>query len=915
MKKKSHFLLLCVTLCLLLAPLPQAKADPGDPVKVTSVEGITEYELDNGLRVLLFPDPSKQTVTVNVTYLVGSKHENYGETGMAHLLEHMVFKGTTNIPDVKEGITQRGNRWNGTTWYDRTNYFETLPATDENLEWAIMMEADRMVNSRVSREDLDSEMTVVRNEFEMGENSPFRMLMQGIVSSSYMWHNYGKSTIGARSDIENVPIDRLQAFYRKHYQPDNAVLTIAGKFEEEKTLEYIGKYFGVLPKPDRTLRTLYTQDPTQDGERSLTIRRVGDIKMAGVSYRVPAGTHEDYAGIDIISHILSSEPSGRLYKNLVDTKLATSVFGFNFQLEEPGVALFFTQTLKEADIYSVKNSMLATIDSLSINLPTDEEIERARASYVKQFEQSFNSSERICMQLSEWIGMGDWRMFFVHRDRVENISPDEVRRVAQYYFKPDNRTVGLFLPTEAPDRVEIPETPDVEAIVRNYKGREAIATGEAFDPSVENIESRTTRFQLPNGMQVAFLPKKTRGESVRMSMTLLSGDVNSLKGKTATSRLTSSMLNKGTTNMTQQEIKDKLDSLKSTLYLSGNNGYVMGTGETTRPNLVETVRMMAEILKEPTFPAEEFEKVKLEAISGIESQRSEPSAKASNALQRHANPYPVDDPRYVPTFDEQTERIQATTLEDVKAFHKDFYGASRGRICLVGDFDTDEMKVLLTELFGDWDSATPYKPIMNEMQDVPILNDNIEAPDKANAFFFALQEIPIEPEDEAYPALELGFYMLGSGFQSRLVKRIREKEGLSYGVGGNFSSHPIYKFGTFNAYAIYAPENRDKLESAFKEELTKVITEGFSEEEVTAAKDSWLKQRLVNQRAQDNFLARRLSLYMEWGRTMEWDALLEEKVSALSTEEINAAMKQYLDIEKVHMVKSGDFVKAGLAEN
>ena len=912
---KKRKLLLGVLIGLMLAPVLPVWANPGDPVKVASVEGITEYRLDNGLRILLFPDPSKQTVTVNVTYLVGSKHENYGETGMAHLLEHMVFKGTTNIPDVKEGITQRGNRWNGTTWYDRTNYFETLPATDENLEWAIMMEADRMVNSRVSREDLDSEMTVVRNEFEMGENSPFRTLMQGIVSASFSWHNYGKSTIGARSDIENVPIDRLQAFYRKHYQPDNAVLTIAGKFEEEKTLEYISKYFGVLPKPDRELQTLYTKDPTQDGERSVTIRRVGDTQMAGVSYHVPAGTHEDYAGIDLISHILSNEPSGRIYKNLVDTKRATNVFGFNFQLEEPGVALFFTEALKEADIYSIKNTMLATIDSLSINLPTDEEIERARASYIKQFEQSFNSSERICMQLSEWIGMGDWRLFFVHRDRIERISPDEVRRIAQYYFKPDNRTVGLFLPTEAPDRVEIPETPDVDALVKNYKGREAIATGEAFDPSVENIESRTTRFKLPNGMQVAFLPKKTRGESVQISLTLLSGDENTLKGKTTTSRLTGDMLNKGTTTMTQQEIKDRLDSLKSNLYLSGNNYYVMGTGETVRPNLVETLRIMAEILKEPTFPADEFEKAKLEAISRIESQRSEPSAKASNALQRHANPYPEDDPRYVPTFDEQIALIEGTKLDDVKAFHKDFYGASRGRICLVGDFEEEEMKTLLTELFGDWNSATPYSPVLNEMQDVPIMNENIEAPDKANAFFFALQEIPIEPEDKAYPALELGFYMLGSGFQSRLVKRIREKEGLSYGVGGNFSAHPIYKFGTFNAYAIYAPENRDKLESAFKEELNKVLTEGFSEEEVAAAKDSWLKGRLVNQRAQDNFLARRLNLYMEWERTLEWDAQLEEKVAELRTEEINAAMKQYLEIEKVHMVKSGDFVKAGLAEN
>ncbi|MXZ35514.1 MAG: insulinase family protein, partial [Acidobacteria bacterium] len=204
--------------------------------RVTSVEGITEYRLDNGLRVLLFPDPSKPTITVNITYLVGSLHESYGETGMAHLLEHLVFKGTPRHPNIPQELTEHGARPNGTTWFDRTNYFETFRATDKNLDWALDLEADRMINSFIAKKDLDSEMTVVRNEFERGENNPFRILMQRSLASAFLWHNYGKSTIGARSDIENVSIDRLKAFYRKYYQPDNAVLLVAGKFEVASTL-------------------------------------------------------------------------------------------------------------------------------------------------------------------------------------------------------------------------------------------------------------------------------------------------------------------------------------------------------------------------------------------------------------------------------------------------------------------------------------------------------------------------------------------------------------------------------------------------------------------------------------------------------------------------------------------------------
>ena len=218
-----------------------------------SVEGITEYELKNGLKVLLFPDQSKPTITVNITYMVGSRHEGYGETGMAHLLEHLVFKGTPDHPDIPQELTEHGARPNGTTWYDRTNYYETFSASDENLNWALDMEADRMINSFIAKEDLDSEMTVVRNEYESGENFPSSVLMKRVMSSAFQWHNYGKTTIGARSDLENVPIDSLKAFYKKYYQPDNAILTVAGKIDAEKTLGLISKYFGSIPRPEREL--------------------------------------------------------------------------------------------------------------------------------------------------------------------------------------------------------------------------------------------------------------------------------------------------------------------------------------------------------------------------------------------------------------------------------------------------------------------------------------------------------------------------------------------------------------------------------------------------------------------------------------------------------------------------------------
>jgi zinc protease len=497
-----------------LSAFAQQATLPAGVERITSVEGITEYRLKNGLKILLFPDQSKQVITVNITYLVGSRHENYGETGMAHLLEHLLFKGTPTHKNITQELTERGAQANGTTWLDRTNYYETFSATDENLEWALKLEADRMINSFIAKKDLDSEMTVVRNEFEAGENEPESILMERMLSTAYLWHNYGKSTIGARSDIENVPIERLQAFYKNFYQPDNAVLTVAGKFEEAKTLKLISDIYGPIPKPTRVLSKIYTIEPTQDGERSVTLRRVGDTQLVSTAYHVPPGSHPDFAAINVLAEILSDSPSGRLHKALVETKKAASVDGAAFQYHDPGIIMFGAQVRKESPLAPAQDALIETVEKIASSPITKEEVERARVQLLKQIELNLNSSEFVSIDLSEWASMGDWRLLFWHRDQLRKVTAGDVQRVALAYLKPSNRTLGVFIPTEKTDRAEIPEMPDVAAMLKDYKGDAVVAEGEAFDPSPANIDARTLKPAPTGGIQFALLPKKTRGQTV-----------------------------------------------------------------------------------------------------------------------------------------------------------------------------------------------------------------------------------------------------------------------------------------------------------------------------------------------------------------------------------------------------------------
>lgn len=875
--------------------------------KAASIEGINEYRLPNGLRVLLFPDPTKQTITVNVAYLVGSRHENYGETGMAHLLEHLMFKGSPRHAHQDAEGNQHGARLNANTWFDRTIYEETFPATEDNLSWALDFEADRMLNANVTRKDLDSEFSVVRNEFEKGESVPISVLYDKLYATAYQWHNYGNTTIGSRSDIENVSIERLQNFYKTYYQPDNAVLVIAGNLDESKTLKLVDKWFSPLPRPTRTLPTLYTTEPTQDGERQVTVRRVGDTQLLLAGYHLPAATNPDFGAIEILWQILGDTPSGRLHKALVETGKASSVSSDNLPLKNPGLGMFTAELRQEMPLESARDIFLKTIENFSLKTATAEEVERARNMLLKDIELSFNDPEDLAAELSEWSGRGDWRMFFLYRDRIKKATIADVNRVAKQYLKSSNRTLATFIPTEKPDRAEISNTSeaDVTAILKDYKGGAPVVSGETFLPSPANIEARTKRSNI-GGLKTAFLTKENRGDAVFANLTLRFGDEKSLFNRSMAADFVQSMLLRGTLKKSRQKIQDELDRLRARVGISGSTSSVIVSIETTRQNLSEVVKLVAEILREPAFPAKEFEQLRQEYLASIEGQQSDSSAIVSNTMARHFAKYPKGDVRYVETFAEQIAAVKAVTLLQLRQFHKEFYGASNGEFAVVGDFDAQEIATLTNQFFGNWKSPKPFTRIADSFNEITAVNQNIETPDKESAYFEAKIALKISDDNPDFPAVAVGNFVFGSGYTSRLVLRIREKEGLSYDLGSWTDGNALDQNGSVNAYASFAPQNVAKFENSFKEELAKLLKDGITEAELADAKAGLIERYKVD-RSQDNQLANKLGNYLFFNRTMNWDSEFEKKIAALTVEQVNAALRKYIIPDKVTMIKVGDF--------
>jgi len=899
---------LCVASALLTVLFVQgasAQSLPTGLTKVRSVEGITEYRLANGLQLLLIPDGAKPTTTVNMTYHVGSRYENYGETGMAHLLEHMLFKGTPTHRTVQGEFTKRGFAYNGSTWFDRTNYFASFSTNDENLKWYLDWQADAMVNSLIARKDLDSEMTVVRNEMEMGENSPDRILFEKTLATMYQWHNYGKNTIGARADVENVDIPRLQAFYRQYYQPDNATLIVAGKFEPAKVLAWVAQSFGKIKKPTRKLPVQYTLDPVQDGERSITLRRDGGVPLLLAGYHVPPAAHPDFAAIEVIDLIMGDTPAGRLHKRLTAKQLAAGTYAFAQGLAEPGFTLFGAQLSPGQDVDAARKEMLDTIESVAREPITEEELKRAQSQWAKSWEQAFTNPETVGVALSESVAQGDWRLFFLIRDRVRDLKLADVQRVAEQRLLQSNRTLGVYLPSDKPVRAPAPAKVDVVAELKDFKPQAAAAEVDAFDATPANIDRLTQHFTV-GGLKVAVLPKGARGSAVQATLTLHFGDEKSLFGQGEVPDMVAALLDKGTTTLSRQQVQDRLDQLKTEMRVSGGPGRVSVSLSSRKEHLAEAIALVGDLLRNPVFPPDALDELKRQVSADIEQQRKEPESVADNAMSRLGNPYPKGDVRYVSTFDETLSDVGAVTSEQLRAFHKRFYGAARAEFGAAGDMDVAAVRGALEKAFGNWSGGEAYTRVPQPLLPIKPQRLVLATPDKQNATLLVRQSVPLSDTDADYPALSMANFLLGSGGQSRLWKRIRESEGLSYEVYSTVSWNSREPHSVWQAGAIFAPQNLAKVEKAFKEELARAIKDGFTAQELAEGKRGLLAFRKLS-RAQDRNLAGGLTNNLDLERTFAVSQRVDDALSQLTLEQVNAALRTYVKPDSFVSAVAGDF--------
>jgi len=585
----------------------------------------------------------------------------------------------------------------------------------------------------------------------------------------------------------------------------------------------------------------------------------------------------------------------------VQKGLASSAWGYERMLHDPGYASFGAVLAKDASIEPAQAALLAALETAREPF-TDAEVERARTALLGDIEKAQLDAQALVRYLAEYAAMGDWRLFYLYRERVRKVTTADVQRAADTYLKPSNRVLGTFVPTSQPDRAEIPPPPDLAAALAGFKGSEELEAGESFDTSPANIEKRVVRKELANGIKLALVPKKTRGANVVVQLSLYWGDEKSKSNRGESCSLAGAMLMRGSQAHSRAQLRDEFDRLRAAVSVGAEGALV----EVRRPQLDETLRLVAEVLRRPAFPASEFEELRHASLVGTEAQRGEPAAIAAERLSRHLNPYPREHWFYPESMEERLAELKSVTLDDARRCYGDMVGATGAQLVAVGDFDPEALAGLVEELFGGWKNPSPYARIPQRYFDRPPLEDTVKTPDKANAVLRAGLNVEMRDDHPDFPAMVLGGYLLGGSSSARLQTRVREKEGLSYSTSASFSAGALDPAAYFGVSSIYAPQNRDRVERAIREELERALAQGFGATEFEAAKRGLLEARAVA-RSTDRGIAARLANYLFVGRTFAWDIDFERRIAALKPDDVRDALRRHLDLKKISVTKAGDF--------
>jgi zinc protease len=816
---------------LALVGMAAVQAQPAPSRAAALTAGIKEAVLPNGLKVLTKEVRNAPVVSFSVWYKVGSRNEHTGITGVSHLLEHLLFKGTKKygLGEISRTLFVNGASFNASTYYDWTNYYETIAS--DRLELAMQIESDRMVNSRIDKADLDSEMSVVRSELEGRENNPGTLLWQGVVATAFEAHPYQWPVIGWRSDVENVARDAIHNYYKSYYGPNNATVVIVGDFDTEQALGMVRRYFGKV-KPIPAPPQIYTQESRQRGERRVTVRRGGSLPMAMVAYRAPAANSPDFYALDVLAMVLGEGRTSRLYQNLVEKQIATGTDAGAPSLRDP--FLFYVSATARPGVTADKleDALQEELDRLKSAPISDEELARAKSRIEADFVFRNNSVTSQANQIGYWAMIDDWKYLSTYLDRVRALTPAEIQKVAQKYLLPETRTVGHFIPTSEGGPGGPPPR---EASARVEKPKRGDRPVPLPKPSrVSAAPRNVTRFKLENGVSVV-VQENPSNPTFSLRGSLPAGTMLEPAEKPGLAGITASMLTRGTEKRSALEFAGALESVGASLNASADSLASSISGQAQSKDFDRLMDLLAEMLRQPAFPAADLERLKGQVLAGLQQAKDDPDSLASRAFERAI--YREGNPLRPGTLEEDESGVQSITREDVYNFYRRHYGPDGMILVVVGDVKADRVRSALQSRLGSWPRNPESK--MAAMPDILLqekaVRQVVQVPDKSETSILWGHAGGLKRSDPDFYATQILNLILGGGgaLNSRLGNVIRDEQGLAYSVFSFYDSN-LYP-GPFQVSLGTNPANAEKAIRSLEAEIQRIRDQGVTQRELDEA--------------------------------------------------------------------------------
>ena len=899
----------------LLVPLPAA-ALTTDPVPVERLvdEVAIPYEdftLDNGLRVIVHTDRKAPIVAVSVWYDVGSKHEPEGKTGFAHLFEHLMFQGSENAPgDFFAPLREVGaTDFNGTTNYDRTNYFQTVPKPA--LERALFLESDRVgyLLGAIDQALLDEQRGVVQNEKRQNDNRPYGLVSYTLLEEIFAGTPYSHSVIGSMADLDAASLDDVKTWFRQHYGPNNAVLVLAGDIDAAEARPLVERYFGAIPAGPDTVAP-QVSIPALAEPKSIVMQDRIAVTLVLKAWAIPGINDPDAVPLSVVSSVLGGLSSSRLSNALVrDEKIAVSV-GANAQtMAQLGMFVIEAAVRPGVDPATVSARIDEIVAELLAEGPNADEVQRVVTTAVSGRIAGLESvggfgGKAVALAQGELFS-DDPGYFRKQLDMLSRVTPQQARDVGRKWLSRPALTLTV-VPGER-EAYEEAQSVVAAAAPAPASASEPVQGTRGELPAVAGVDDLdfpdVTRTRLGNGIEVAYA-HRAAVPFTRVLMSFDAGAAADPEGRLGTQALTLSLLPEGTTTKDSREIAEVRERLGASIGTGTSADRTYLTVGAPSANLGGALDLFADVVRNPAFDPAEVERLRASRLTSISAELVDPAGMASRTLPTLL--FGPDHPyAKLAAGSGDPVAVGQLTRDELAAFHRAWIRPEKAEIFVVSDLPLDEVRSALEARFGSWrgEGTAGTKAFSAPPQQAAPKIVLVDRPSSPQSLIQAAQMTALDPGDELLTH-QMANQVLGSGFLSRLNMELRENKGWSYGAGGGFN-------WLENAvpYTISAPVQADRTADSIRAIQQQVgeflTTRGVTEAELTREINGATRELAGRFETSGAVLSAMLQNDV-WNRPDDFYDTVAQAYRGMTAAELDRAMRGTLDPERFVWVVVGD---------